>query len=168
MAQSDTCRVTFADHAVPASRHILIPNEGALDCMAQYQRSWFQLLLGEGYLARIEWLQSRWTLPRPTEQLASLNELARLREYALRLLDEAASPRAVESLSRVTAAMKLRISWHAQSTAAALRGIDDSSAGELGFLRLQPTSEERILKSLDAEMSAMDHERCQQRLLHPG
>jgi alkylation response protein AidB-like acyl-CoA dehydrogenase len=149
MKLSDTCSVTFADHRVPSHRYILIPNEGALNCMAQYQRSWFQLLLGESYLARIERLQSHWGLERPTEQIASLNELARLREYALRLLDEAASPSAVESLARVTAAMKLRISWHAQAIAAALKGIDDPSAGELGFLRLQPTSDERILKSID-------------------
>ena len=52
-------------------------------------------------------------------------------------------------LARVTAAMKLRISWHAQSTAAALRGIDDISASELGYLRLQPTSDERIIKSIE-------------------
>jgi hypothetical protein len=116
--------------------------------MAQYQRSWFQLLLGEGYLARIEHLQRRWNLLRPVEQIASLNELARLREYALRLLDEAGAPSAIESLARVTAAMKLRISWHAQSTAAALRGVDDDSASELGFLRLQPTSDERIIESI--------------------
>jgi len=45
--------------------------------------------------------------------------------------------------------MKLRISWHAQSTAAALKGLDDS-ASELGYLRLQPTSDERILKSLES------------------
>jgi hypothetical protein len=148
MSLSDTCSVTFANHRVPSHRYILIPNEGALNCMAQYQRSWFQLLLGEGYLARIERLQEQWSLPRPTEQIASLNELARLREYALRLLNESAAPSAVESLSRVTAAMKLRISWHAQSTAAALRSVDDTSAGELGYLRLQPTSDERILKAL--------------------
>jgi hypothetical protein len=149
MQLSDTCSVTFDGHPVPSHRYILIPNEGALNCMAQYQRSWFQLLLGESYLARIEHLQCRWNLPRPPEQLASLNELARLREYALRLLDEAESPSAVESLARVTAAMKLRISWHAQSTAAALRGSDDTSASELGYLRLQPTSDERILKSIE-------------------
>ena len=152
MKLSDTCPVTFVNHRVPSHRYILIPNEGALNCMAQYQRSWFQLLLGESYLARIEDLQCRWNLPRPTEQIASLNELARLREYALRLLDEADAPSAVESLARVTAAMKLRISWHAQGTAAALRGIDDSSASELGYLRLQPTSDERILKSIETRL----------------
>ena len=149
MQLSDTCSVTFDNHRVPTSRCTEIPTEGALNCMAQYQRSWFQLLLGEGYLARVAHLQEQWSLPRPLEQIASLNELARLREYALRLLGEAAEPRAVESLARVTAAMKLRISWHAQSTAAALRGLDDTSASELGYLRLQPTSDERIIKSIE-------------------
>jgi alkylation response protein AidB-like acyl-CoA dehydrogenase len=148
MQLSDTCSVTFDNHRVPSHRCTEIPTEGALNCMAQYQRSWFQLLLGEGYLARIERLRQQRNLPRTLEQIASLNELARLREYALRLLGEAAEPRAIESLARVSAAMKLRISWHAQSTAAALRGVDDVSASELGYLRLQPTSDERIIKSI--------------------
>jgi len=148
MKLSDTCPVTFDQHRVPSHRCILIPSVAALSCMAQYQRSWFQLLLGEAYLARIERLHALANLPRAREQIASLNELARLREYALRLLNEAAAPNAVESLARVTAAMKLRISWHAQSTAGALRGIDDTSATELGFLKLQPTSDEKILQSL--------------------
>ena len=150
MKLSDTCSVTFDNHRVPSHRCIEIPDEGALNCMAQYQRSWFQLLLGESYLARIERLQREWNLTCPVEQMASLNELSRLREYALRLLDEAALPNAVQSLARVTAAMKLRISWHAQATAVALRGIDELSAKELGFLKLQPTSDERILRSLGA------------------
>ncbi|HEU5135892.1 MAG TPA: hypothetical protein VFU13_12155 [Steroidobacteraceae bacterium] len=155
MQLSDTCSVSFDGHRVPSHRYIVIPNESALSCMAQYQRSWFQLLLGESYLARIEHLQRQWDLPRPADQLASLNELAQLREYARRLLDEAAAPHAVESLGRVTAAMKLRISWHAQSIAAALRGVDDVSAGELGFLRLQPTSDDRILRSISAVVPAL-------------
>lgn len=157
MKLSDTCSVTFDNHKVPSHRYIEIPGESALNCMAQYQRSWFQLLLGESYLARIEHLQRQWNLPRPVEQIASLNELAQLREYALRLLDEAAAPRAVESLSRVSAAMKLRISWQAQSIATTLRGIDDASAGELGFLRLQPTSDDRILKSITHGWRATAH-----------
>ena len=147
MALSDTCSVTFENHRVASHRHIAIPHAGALDCMVQYQRSWFQLLLGESYLARIGYLQERWNLPRPTEQGVSINELARLREYALRLLNEA-TPSAIESLSRVSAAMKLRISWHAQSTAAALKGVDDVAASELGYLRLQPTSDVRILANM--------------------
>ena len=148
MRLSDTCSVTFENHRVPAERYLVVPNEAALTCMAQYQRSWFQLLLGESYLARIDRLRRHWDLPHPTEELASLNELSLLRAYSLRLLDAAANLSAVESLSRVTAAMKLRISWHAQSTAAALRCVDATAAHELGYLRLQPTSDQRILRSI--------------------
>jgi len=56
----------------------------------------------------------------------------------------------VDSLSRVTAAIKLRISWMAQSTAAALRGLDETSSIELGYFRRQPTSDERILQGMGA------------------
>jgi alkylation response protein AidB-like acyl-CoA dehydrogenase len=154
MGLSDTCSVTFANHRVPVDRYIVVPSEAALNCMAQYQRSWFQLLLGESYLARIERLRRQWELPRSAEDVASLNELTCLREYALRLLDAAASPRAVESLSRVSAAMKLRISWHAQSIAAALQGVDEISATELGYFKRQPTSDERILRSIGVPTGA--------------
>jgi alkylation response protein AidB-like acyl-CoA dehydrogenase len=155
MRLSDTCSITFDNHRVPASRSIVVPSESALQCMAQYQRSWFQLLLGEGYLARIEKLHRQWDLPRSIEQRASLNELAQLREYALRLLDDAGSASAVESLSRVTAAMKLRISWLAQSTAAAMRRFDEPSANELGYFKRQPTSDERILRSIGVDPQAI-------------
>lgn len=148
MRLSDTCSVTFFDHRVSADRCIEIPGESALQCMSQYQRSWFELLLGEAYLARIEQLQRIHDLPRPAEQLASLNELAQLRDYALRLLDDAALPKAVESLSRVTATMKLRISWMSQAMAVSVRNIDPTAAQELGFFRRQPTSDERILRSI--------------------
>lgn len=148
MRLSDTAAVIFDDHRVAPDRYLVLPNEATLHCMAQYQRSWFQLLLGESYLARVERLRCRWNLPGSDDQSASLNELSLLRSYAIRLLDEADSAGAVESLSRVTAAMKLRISWFAQSTAAALRGCDDVSASELGYLRRQPTSDDRILRSM--------------------
>jgi alkylation response protein AidB-like acyl-CoA dehydrogenase len=150
MRLSNTCSVTFDNLHVPADRYVVVPDESALNCMAQYQRSWFQLLLGESYLARIERLQLQWEVPRSTAEIASLNEVSLLKEYALRLFDEAASPRAVESLSRVTAAVKLRISWIAQSTAAALRSRDETAANELGYFRRQPTSDERILRSIGA------------------
>ncbi len=154
MRWSDTRSVTFVNHRVPAHRTIAIPSESALQCMAQYQRSWFQLLLGEAYLARIERLHRDWDVPRSCEQIASLNELAQLREYALRLLDEATAPSAMESLSRVAAAMKLRISWLAQATAATVRPFDAVAADELGYFRRQPTSDERILQSIGAEVAA--------------
>lgn len=150
MRLSDTCPVTFDKHRVAPDCFIEVPNAATLDCMAQYQRSWFHLLLGEGYLARIEHLRRRWDLPRPVEQVASLNELAHLREYALRLLGGPTAPGDVELLSRVTAAIKLRVSLHAQATVAAIRRFDEAAATELGFLGRQPTSDERILRSIGA------------------
>jgi hypothetical protein len=155
MRLSDTCSVTFDHHFVPAERTIEIPGESALQCMAQYQRSWFQLLLGDSYLARIEFLHRHWQLPRAAEFAASLNELAFLRKYSLCLLNEASSSSAVESLSRVTAAMKLRISWLAQATAAAIQRFDETAANELGYLRRQPTSDERILESIGLTPAAL-------------
>ena len=150
MRLSDTCSVTFDNHRVTPDCYIEVPNAATLSCMAQYQRSWFHLLLGEGYLARIEHLCRRWDLARPVEQLASLNELVHLREYALRLLGDTTTPGNVEVLSRVTAAIKLRISLHAQATVAAIRSLDETAAVELRFLGRQPTSDERILRSIGA------------------
>lgn len=149
MRLSDTCSITFDGHLVPTARCIEVPTASALQCMSQYQRSWFHLLLGEIYLSRIEWLHNVWRLPRSLEHLASLNELAQLREYATRLLDEAAAPSAVRSLARVTAAVKLRVSWLAQATANAVRSLDDNAANELSYIRRQPTSDERILETLE-------------------
>jgi hypothetical protein len=150
MRLSDTCSVTFDNHCVPTLRCIEIPDDGALNCMAQYQRSWFHLLLGEAYLARMEALRQQWELPRAAEFIASLNELAFLKRYSLCLMNEASSPSAVDSLSRVTAAMKLRISWLAQATSVAIRDRDEAAASELGFISRQPTSDERILRSIGA------------------
>jgi len=148
MRLSDTCSVTFENHRVTPDRYLVLPDETTLQCNAQYQRSWFHLLLGEAYLSRIELLRREWNLPPSTEDLASHNELLCLKDYSLRLLDEADSPSAVESLVHVTAAIKLRISWQAQSMAAALQDRDALSASELRFLRRQPTSDDRILLSL--------------------
>lgn len=150
MRLSDTCSVSFENHRVPADRCIEVPSESALQCMAQYQRSWFHLLLGEAYLARIEGLHLQRELPRAAELIASLNELVFLKKYSLCLLNEASSPGAVESLSRVTAAMKLRISWLAQATAAAVRMVDPAAANELAYISRQPTSDARILRSIGA------------------
>jgi alkylation response protein AidB-like acyl-CoA dehydrogenase len=156
MRLSDTCAVTFADHFVPTHRFIEIPTDAARECMTQYQRSWFQLLLGESYLARIEHLYQAWNLPLAPELLASLGELVHLRAYALHLLDRAIDPSAIEALARVTATMKLRISWIAQNAASIVRPFDATAAHELGFIRRQPTSDDRILASLAADRKASD------------
>lgn len=152
MRLSDTCSVTFDNHLVTADRCIGIPTSSALQCMAQYQRGWFQLLLAQGYLARIERLRDVYRLPLAIEQTASLNELAQLRDYALRLLDEATHPRAVQSMARVADAVKLRVSLLAQATAAAVRELDAAAATELEFIQRQPTSDDRIIASLAASL----------------
>ena len=159
MRLSDTCSVTFDNHLVPMNRHIVVPSKPALNCVAQYQRSWFHLLLGESYLARIDRLRRIWDTPHTSAEIASLNEVAWLREYALRLLDDADAPRDVESLSRITATMKLRISWLAQSTADALHGRDAAAGSELRYISRQPTSDERILRSIcaDPRLSAINY-----------
>jgi hypothetical protein len=147
MRLSDTCSMRFNAHYVPAGRFIEIGSSDTLGCMTQYQRSWFHLLLAEAYRARVERLMQQHSIPRSTDLLASRNELAFLREYALRLLDEA-KPRTMESLARVTAAIKLRVSLFAQSVATAVRSHDETAATELGYIRLQPTSDARILQGL--------------------
>jgi alkylation response protein AidB-like acyl-CoA dehydrogenase len=145
---SDTSSITFEGHLLPANRFVMVPNASALNCMSQYQRAWFQLLACEAHLARLQVLRRRWQLPRAPVDIAGDNELRLMREYALRLLDDAARVGAVESLSRVTAALKLRVSWLSQSVAANLQERDAVSAAELAYLKRQPTSDERILHSL--------------------
>lgn len=153
---SDTCAVTFESHPVPVGRFVLITDDTALGCMTHYQRSWFHLLAGEAHLARLEFLRQRWRLPRTPEEMASLNELTLLREYALRLLNQATTAETVLTLARVTAALKLRISWHCQSLAAALRDMDATAAAELELLRRQPTADERILRQLEHRAHVRD------------
>ena len=148
MRLSDTCPVTFENHLLPRGRFVRVPNESALGCMTQYQRSWFQLLSVEAHLARIDFLQRTWSLPRLDAELAGQNELGLLRDFALHLLDHAAHAGAVAELARVSAAMKLRISGLAQSVAASIQDCDRTAADELLFLKRQPTSDDRILRSI--------------------
>jgi hypothetical protein len=147
MKLSDTCSITFERHLVP-SRWLAIPGEAALDCATRYQRCWFHLLAGEAHLARLEGLRQRWQLARTPQDLACLNELRLLREYALRLLDGARKPAEMDSLARVSAAFKLRTSWQCQAVGESLRHLDADSAAELRFLARQPTADERILRNI--------------------
>ncbi len=158
MRLSDTCSVTFRNHWVPRRRSLYVPNNEGLQCISDYQRCWFHLLLGELYLARVEHLHSKWSLTRSTDHMVSLNELSRVREYSLRLLDELDSLSKIEPLVRTTTAMKLRVSLMAQSTIEKLHELADSSAvrsqairadaSELSYIRWQPTADEKILASL--------------------
>jgi hypothetical protein len=150
--------VTFTNHWVPRRRSLYVPNNEGLQCISDYQRCWFHLLLAELYLARVEHLHSKWSLTRSADHMVSLNELSRVREYSLRLLDELDSLSKIEPLVRTTTAMKLRVSLMAQSTIEKLYELADSSAAlsqairadasELSYIRWQPTADEKILASL--------------------
>jgi hypothetical protein len=155
MRLSDTSSVTFLDHWVPSERCIVMPDNASMHCIADYQRCWFQLFLTDIHLARLEQLHRDWGLKRGVEEIASINEVSRLREYALRLLDEFPS-RGIEALSRITTTMKLRVSLLARATMEALQEASagdasdarQSDAGELRYIRTQPTADEKILRML--------------------
>jgi hypothetical protein len=158
MRLSDTAPVTFDGHRVPHGRYVVIPDDDVLRCAFDYQRCWFHLFVAEVYLARLERLHQSWGLSRSAEQTMSLNELAQLRGYALRLLDDFSGGPDIEPLKKTTSAMKLRVSLMAQATMASLREREQAApadvqrlradAAELAFIRSQPTSDEAILRSL--------------------
>jgi hypothetical protein len=156
MRLSDTCPVSFENHWVSSERCFVVASESAMRCTTLYQRSWFHLLLGEAHLARIERLYECWDLPRSVDMLASLQELGFLRKYSLCLLEEASSAGVTDSLARVTAAMKLRISLMAQATAAKIRERDPVAAAELGYMRRQPTCDDKILAGLAVSAPQID------------
>lgn len=157
MRLSDTASVSFVDHPVPQGRYLLVQDAG-LRCVSDYQRSWFHLFLAETYLARLERVRSTWALPCTAEYIVSLNEVAHLRQYSLRLLDDFDTDSNVGALTKSTSALKLRVSLMSQSTVAALRARRDltvaqaqslaADTSELGYIKLQPTADEKILRSL--------------------
>jgi hypothetical protein len=146
MRLSDTSPVTFSGHRVPHGRYVLVADDAVLRCTSDYQRCWLHLFLADMHLARLERLHRVWGLRRSPEQLMSLNELSRLREYALRLLDDFASGSDIQPLKKTTSAMKLRVSLMAQAAMTALSGRADVS--ELGYIKWQPTADEIILRSI--------------------
>ena len=97
-------------------------------------------------------------LPPSSEQVISLNELSRLREYALRLLDDFSPGSDIRPLKETTSAMKLRVSLMAQSLMARLRRLAEltptdaeqlrAEASELSYIKSQPTSDNMILRSI--------------------
>jgi hypothetical protein len=157
MRLSDTCPVTFVSHRVPRGRYAAVAADEVLQCTSDYQRSWFHLFIADAHLARIERLHDVWGLRRSPDRAVSLNELAQLRAYALRLLDDFSTGSDVRPLTNVTTAIKLRVSLMAQATTIALRGHGAVTAGnadrmrdasELEYIRFQPTADDRILRSL--------------------
>jgi hypothetical protein len=147
MRLSDTSSVTFAAHLVPHGRYVLVTDDDVLSCTSDYQRCWFHLFLADLYLARLERLQQAGGFVRSTEHIVNLTELAQLRAYALRLLDEFSSGADIQPLKKITSAIKLRVSLMAQASMTLLRGPD---AIELGYIKSQPTADDVILRSIGA------------------
>lgn len=160
MRLSDTSSVAFAGHRVPYGRYVVVPDDEVLRCTSDYQRCWFHLVVADVYLARLERLHHVWRLPRSAEHILSVNELSRLREYALRLLDDCSAGSEIQTLKNTTSAMKLRVSLMAQSTAELLRAREDltpadaqlarAEASELGYIKSQPTADDVIMRSIGA------------------
>ena len=158
MRLSDTCSATFSGHVVPHGRYLPVPDNDGLRCISDYQRCWFHLFLAEMYLARLEHLQRLWGLPRSAEHVVSLNEMSRLREYSLHLLDHFSPGADIERLTKTTSALKLRVSLMTQSTVTELRSREArtaadarqlaADASELSYIKSQPTADERILHGL--------------------
>src|SRR4029453_2154634 len=105
---SHTSPVTFDRHRVPHGRYVLVADDEVVRCTSDYQRCWFHLFLTDVYLARLQRLHEVWGLRRSAEHSMSLNELAQLRRYALRLLDDFSSSEDRAPLKDTTSAMKLR------------------------------------------------------------
>jgi hypothetical protein len=167
MRLSDTASVTFTGHRIPRERYVVMASNAGFRCVSDYQRCWFHLFLVEMHLARIDRLHRIWGLVRSAEHFMSLNELSRLREYSLRLLDEFSTRgRDIRSLMSTTAAMKLRTSMLAQSTIAVLRELTvtdaygaqqlQADASELSYIRSQPTADRQILCGLGACTDSMN------------
>ncbi len=137
MELSDTSPVTFVGHRVPEGHYLIVPDDAGLGCISDYQRSWFHLFIAETYLARVEHLGGERS-----------EEVARLRQESLRLLDDFAIGTDVQPLLQTTAALKLRVSMMSQTMAAALRSRGlAAEAGGLGYIKSQPTADDRILRA---------------------
>ena len=148
MELSDTSAVTFVNHRVPEGHYLIVPDDAGLGCITDYQRSWFHLFIAEIYLARVEHLRNTWELPEPG---VGRSEVARLRQQSLQLLDDFRVGADVAPLTRMTAALKLRVSMMAQTTAATLRSRGlAAQAGGLGYIKSQPTADDKILRGFGA------------------
>jgi hypothetical protein len=164
MRLSDTSSVSFVNHPVSDGRYLLMQDGTGLRCVSDYQRCWFHLFLADIYLARLVHLHRIRGLPPSAAHVVTLNEVAHLRDYSLCLLDDVGTDSDMAALVRATGALKLRVSLLAQSTAAALRGRADvqgaqakqleADARELGYIKHQPTADEKILHDLGAAGSA--------------
>ncbi|HEY6641308.1 hypothetical protein [Povalibacter sp.] len=160
MRLSDTSSVQLVNHHVTRGRYLVVRDRADMQCISAYQRCWFHLFLADIHLARMERLRRDWQLPPASDSIVALNEVGHLRQYSLRLLDDFAPGADIAPLTRCTATLKLRTSLLAQTMMATLRGSKplnigekerlESAAQELGYIRFQPTSDQKILQSLDS------------------
>ena len=156
MELSDTSSVTFAGHRVPDGHYLIVPDDAGLGCISDYQRSWFHLFIADIYLARVEHLRNACGMAQTAEHNVNRSDVARLRQQSLQLLDGYQIGADVGPLTRTTAALKLRVSMMSQTTAAALRSRGlVAEAGGLGYIKSQPTADERILRSFGVPVLAL-------------
>lgn len=155
MQLSDTSSVTFVRHRVPDGHYLIVPDDAGVGCISDYQRSWFHLFIAEIYLARIEHLRGACGMPQTAEHAAIRSDVARLRQQSLQLLDEYSTGMDVGPLTRTTATLKLRVSMMSQTTAVALRSRGlAAEAGGLGYIKSQPTADEKILHAFGVPVLA--------------
>ena len=156
MRLSDTASVTLDDHLVPHGHYLILPQSDVVQCLSAYQRSWFHLLIGAVYMARVERLHIEHRIEVTSQERVERNEIAHLRAYCLCLLDDFAAQRDAGRLLLATSTLKLRISRLTQSTVAVLNQIASqkgdvalrSDAAELEFIQRQPTADHKIIASL--------------------
>jgi len=155
MELSDTSSVTFVSHRVPEGHYLIVPDDAGLGCISEYQRSWFHLFIAEIYLARVEHLRDVYGLPQTEQHSASRSDVTRLRQCSLQRLDDYSLGADVGPLTRTTAALKLRVSMMSQMTAAALRSRGlAAEAGGLGYIKSQPTADDKILRAFGVPVLA--------------
>ena len=146
MELSDTSSVTFVDHRVPNGHYLIVPDDAGLGCISDYQRSWFHLFIAEIYLARVEHLRAR-AACRGAEHSAPQRSGSPAGSSRCSCSMTFAMGADVGPLTRTTAALKLRVSMMSQTTAAALRSRGlAAEAGGLGYIKSQPTADEKILR----------------------
>lgn len=156
MRLSDTSSLTFIDHLVPHGRYIRTSVDAGMQCVSDYQRCWFHLVLAEVYLARLEQLRRMHRLPQGEPYRSHRQQVYDLRNRSLRLLDDYSSDD-TRPLMKTTSALKLSVSLLAQTTAAELRRLDACTPGEseglaadateLCHMQWQPTADAKILSS---------------------
>jgi hypothetical protein len=156
MRLSDTSSLTFTNHPVPHGRYIRTSANDGMQCVSNYQRCWFHLVLAEVYLARLEHLRRMHRLTQGEPYRTHHERVYSLKARSLHLLDDFSSLDTTP-LMKTTSALKLNVSLLAQTTAAELRSLGTRTSGEaeelsadaseLCHMQWQPTADAKILSS---------------------